>query len=75
MHETTIVDGIARMRPFETLVIPGRTTATFESGSKHLMLVGTKPDVGPGSLVTLEIRHNNGLLVVSATLQARLPSN
>ena len=39
MHETTIEDGIARMREIEELVVPANSSVTFERGGKHLMLM------------------------------------
>ena len=39
MHETTIVDGISRMREIEELVIPAHGSVVFERGGKHLMLM------------------------------------
>jgi len=74
MHETTITDGVSKMRRLEQVQIQCGTTAVFEAGGKHLMLIGATPDTAPGSPVTLEINHNNGLLIVSATMQARLPA-
>lgn len=74
MHETTITDGISRMRRLDQVQIGSGATAVFEAGGKHLMLMGATPATAPGSPVTLEINHNNGLLIVSATMQARLPA-
>ena len=39
IHETTIEDGIARMRELEALVVPARGSVTLERGGKHLMLI------------------------------------
>lgn len=39
MHETTIEDGISRMREIEELVVPANDSVTFERGGKHLMLM------------------------------------
>ncbi|MDJ0711463.1 MAG: copper chaperone PCu(A)C [Woeseiaceae bacterium] len=39
IHETTIEDGIARMRELEALDVPARGTVTLERGGKHLMLM------------------------------------
>jgi len=39
MHETTIEDGISRMRKIEELVVPANGSVTFERGGKHLMLM------------------------------------
>jgi len=39
IHETTIEDGIARMRELDALLVPPRSTVTLERGGKHLMLM------------------------------------
>jgi copper(I)-binding protein len=39
MHETTLEDGISRMREIEELVVPANGSVTFERGGKHLMLM------------------------------------
>ena len=74
MHETTIIDGVSRMRRLDQVQIRSGETAIFESGGKHLMLFDATPDTVPGSPITLEIDHDSGLLVVSATMQARVPA-
>ena len=74
MHETLVDDdGIARMQALERVEIPVNEVAEFVAGGKHLMLIGAGPDTAAGSPVTLEIEYNEGLLLVSATLQNRLP--
>lgn len=39
IHETTIEDGIARMRELEELLVPAGGNVTLERGGKHLMLM------------------------------------
>jgi copper(I)-binding protein len=39
IHETTIDDGIARMRPLDALLVPARGSVTLRRGGKHLMLM------------------------------------
>lgn len=43
MHETTLTDGVARMRPLTELIIPAGDTVKFEPGAKHLMLEFPQP--------------------------------
>ena len=74
MHETTIEDGVSRMRPLDEVPIDSGSSVEFRPGGKHLMLMSAKADAVPGAPVTLEIQHNDGLLIVSATMQARLPA-
>ena len=60
MHETTVEDGIARMRKLPELVIDDGETITFERGGKHLMLM--RP-VGEPDSVTLNFYSEDVLLV------------
>jgi hypothetical protein len=39
VHETTVTDGISRMRELDALVIPARSRVVLERGGKHLMLM------------------------------------
>ena len=39
IHETTIEDGVARMREIEELRVPANGSVTLERGGKHLMLM------------------------------------
>lgn len=57
-HETTMVDGIARMRPREQVEVAAGATVKLEPGGLHLMLVGLKAPLAVGSRVplTLEFR-------------------
>lgn len=58
IHESTIVDGMARMRPLSEIVIsPGQRVAVAPSGI-HLMLVDLKAPLAAGTRVplTLEFR-------------------
>jgi copper(I)-binding protein len=61
MHETTIEDGVARMRSIAVLEIADGETATFERGGKHLMLM--RPVDTPDT-VTLNF-YSDGLLLLS----------
>ena len=45
IHETSIEDGIARMRELDELVVPAGGSVTLERGGKHLMLMQAK-DLG-----------------------------
>ena len=39
IHETSVTDGISRMRELEELAVPPRGRVTLERGGKHLMLM------------------------------------
>jgi len=60
MHETTIEDGVARMRAIPVLEITDGETATFERGGKHLMLM--RP-VDTPDVVTLNFYSEDQLLL------------
>jgi copper(I)-binding protein len=56
IHETTIDDGIARMRELDELVVPSRGSVKLERGGKHLMLMQAK-DIGDS--VSLQLLNDN----------------
>ena len=39
IHETTVEDGVARMRRIDALLVPAKGKVTLERGGKHLMLM------------------------------------
>ena len=55
IHETTIENGIARMRRLDALVVPAHGSVTLERGGKHLMLMRAR-DLGDG--VTLHLLND-----------------
>ena len=65
IHETTIEDGVARMRAIPMLEIADGETVTFERGGKHLMLM--RPLDSP-DIVTLNF-HSENLLLLSVSAQ------
>ena len=65
MHETTIEDGISRMRAIPTLDIAGGDTVIFERGGKHLMLM--RPVATP-EIVTLNF-YSDELLLLSVSAE------
>ena len=72
MHETTIENGVSRMRRVESLRIGPSSHVEFTAGGKHVMLMRPSTNTLPGSPVTLEIHYDSGLLIVNATMQDRL---
>lgn len=58
IHHTTLVDGMARMRPLGEVPIPAGETVKIEPGGIHLMLVDLKAPLVAGKPVplTLEFR-------------------
>lgn len=55
IHETTLVDGVSRMRELEALVVPARGSVKLERGGKHLMLMRAG-DLG--DTVTLQLESD-----------------
>lgn len=74
MHQSVIEDGVSKMRPLGTVSVPPGDAVRFEQGGRHFMMMGAESAIGPGSPVTIEITHSSGLLIVSATMQARFPA-
>jgi copper(I)-binding protein len=68
IHETTVIDGVSRMRKLEALVVPARGSVTLERGGKHLMLMraGDLRDA-----VTLQLESNGApVLTIEYTFPA-----
>lgn len=67
LHESTVEDGVARMRPLSKLEIAGGATVTLRRGGKHLMLM--RP-TGPADDVALQFYNDDALiLTVDAVIQ------
>ena len=60
LHETTVVDGVARMRALPTLEIPAGKAVVLERGGKHLMLMDP---IGNANTVSLQFFDNDSLLL------------
>ncbi len=68
LHESTVEDGVARMRAIPELVVPAHGTATLERGGKHLMLM--KPG-GDSNDVSLNFYDGKQLLLsIAASYKA-----
>lgn len=75
IHETTLDDGVSRMRRIDSIEVAGRSRMSFSPGGKHIMLMQPATDVNPGTMVTLEIQIDGSLLLVSTELQDRISPN
>ncbi len=60
MHETVVSDGVARMRPIESLTVGPGETLRFEPGGRHLMLM--QPDEPLGD-VTLYFHADDAIVL------------
>lgn len=54
VHRTTVVEGIARMRPVATLHVGADETVAFEPGGLHIMLFGLKQPLVAGQTFQVE---------------------
>ena len=54
-HQTTLSDGMARMRPLQRIDVPAQGTVAVTPGGIHLMLVDLKGPLVAGSHVPLEL--------------------
>ncbi len=68
LHESTVEDGVARMREIPELVVPPRGAVTLERGGKHLMLM--RPS-GDSDNVSLSFYDGDELLLsIAASYKA-----
>ena len=72
LHETTITDGVARMRSLQTLSVPATASVELREGGKHLMLMESNVELALGMTVTLTLSTVDSSIVISAPLEARL---
>ncbi|MDH3616612.1 MAG: copper chaperone PCu(A)C [Gammaproteobacteria bacterium] len=73
LHESTVEDGVARMRAVPKLEIPAGATVTLQRGGKHLMLM--RP-TGPADTLALHFYDDEDLiLTVDATFQSELKNS
>ena len=71
-HQTTIADGMARMRPLREIAVPAGATVAIEPGGIHLMLVDLAAPLAAGTRVplTLVFRHA-GKAELGLTVESR----
>jgi copper(I)-binding protein len=75
MHETIIVDGVARMSTLAPLTIDPETSVRFAVGGKHLMMSDWPQEIVPGLQISLEFHYEGGgLLIVNTTVSERVGS-
>ncbi|MCY3782066.1 MAG: copper chaperone PCu(A)C [Chloroflexi bacterium] len=60
IHETIVVDDLARMEYQDSLLIPAGETIELAPGGKHLMLMGLTADLLPGSQMSLQLQCDQG---------------
>ena len=73
LHETRIVNGVARMHSLDKLEIPARSSVSLEEGGIHLMLMKPTATLQPDQTVSFRISYgSDGIVIVNAAMQARV---
>lgn len=73
LHQSEVIDGVSRMRPIDAVTVPAGGRAALTEGGRHVMLTGPRTPLSVGDAVSLELRFDDGsLLVVDARLGDRL---
>lgn len=76
LHRSVLKDGLARMRPVDSLVLPAGGEVRLEPGGYHLMLIQPARALGPGDTVQLRLRFSDGTdLCVNARLRRAAPDH
>ena len=60
LHETTIENGISRMKRVPAWTLEPGSELLLEPGGRHLMLVGPHRQLGPGDEIQLTIYTSSG---------------
>ncbi|MDR0182592.1 copper chaperone PCu(A)C [Lysobacter arvi] len=60
MHETTVVEGVSRMRPVPELRIAAGKSAVLKPGSLHLMLMQPVANVSANDKIAIDFKLSNG---------------
>lgn len=63
LHETTIVDGISRMRAVSRLQIDGGASRQMEPGGLHLMLMQSRVAPRAGEKLRVDFELSDGSIV------------
>tara|TARA_B110000116_G_scaffold249440_1_gene243160 strand:+ start:618 stop:1046 length:429 start_codon:yes stop_codon:yes gene_type:complete len=67
IHETAIINGVARMVKIEALTIPEHQSVTLKPGGKHLMLIDPKKFITEGEEINLIIELSRNETVTLST--------
>ncbi len=70
LHETTLVDGVSRMRAVERLPIAAGATVALKPGELHLMLMHPEVPLSEGRVLPLRLSLEDGRKV-DGQLQVR----
>ena len=67
IHETAIINGVARMVKIEALTIPEHQSIALKPGGKHLMLIDPKKFITEGEEINLIIELSRNETVMLST--------
>jgi periplasmic copper chaperone A len=71
-HQTTLADGMARMRPLREIVVPAKGTVAVAPGGIHLMLVDLAAPLAAGARVPLVLQFRSaGRVEIQLAVEAR----
>ena len=70
IHETAIINGVARMVKIEALTIPEHQSVALKPGGKHLMLIDPKKFITEGEEINLiiELSRNETVMLSTAAV-------
>ena len=63
VHESAEKDGMATMRPIESLEIPAGGSVDLKPGGYHIMLMGLKGPLKKGDMIMLQLKFEHAGLV------------
>ena len=73
LHETTLENGIARMRALASISVDANASIELAPGGKHVMLFEPVTALLPGSSVSLQLKFaSEATLIVQTPLKTRL---
>ena len=71
-HQTTLADGMARMRPLAEITVPAKGKVEVAPGGIHLMLVDLAAPLAAGTRVPLFLQFRNaGRVEIRLAVEAR----
>ena len=68
IHQSSVVDGVAKMNQLETLKVPANDSVSLEPGSFHLMLFSPEAALTIGNLIKLHFQTELGAIEVEFTV-------
>jgi copper(I)-binding protein len=71
-HQTTLADGMARMRPLREIVVPAKGRVAVAPGGIHLMLVDLVAPLAAGARVPMVLQFRSaGRVEIQLAVEAR----